>query len=140
MAINNTRDLGASYDTLRLALFRQWEGHHGELIFDTANPPHPTIGIGFNLDDLGVRTRVFDEMEVTFATHRTALEAILQSPTIRALPQGTAPGEHEYEMQQALDAYLTANPGAANKATFTLTDSEMNNVFELEADDPAASG
>ena len=141
MAITNTHPVGASYAELRLALLRQLEFHNTNLYFDTADHAHPTIGIGFNLDDPNVMQRVFAEMHVSDRAHQQALTDILALPGIRSLPSGHDPGQRDFVMQQALDAYLVAHPGAAtnadgtNRLTFSLTDAEMNRIFNLEADD-----
>ncbi|MGB7815556.1 MAG: hypothetical protein WBL28_04310, partial [Methylotenera sp.] len=64
------------YDLIRFKIIAQSEGRGkpgkpGELYIDSATPGHPTIGIGFNLDDPNVRDIVLAAMGITGA-ERTA--------------------------------------------------------------------
>lgn len=56
----NVRQLSQEdYTDQRFTFIEQEEGLRTQVYYDTATPAHPTIGIGFNLDDLGVRNSVY---------------------------------------------------------------------------------
>lgn len=82
MSINlhliNSQD---QYDLIRFRIIAQLEGRGepekppGTLYIDTAG--HPTIGVGFNLDDPNVRDKVFSIMGITGARRTACIADII---------------------------------------------------------------
>jgi GH24 family phage-related lysozyme (muramidase) len=97
----------------RLAkLIGQLEGNKPQPYYDTAVPsPNPTIGIGFNLRDEGMRGEVFNAMGIP-VEKRAALKAIILDTTI------TDP------------AILQSKLNTALGATFQMTDAQIAAVYE----------
>lgn len=101
MAISGLHTLtDDQYTTLRYWVIRQLENSRPEPYTDSARQHHPTIGIGFNLDDGDVRGSVFEAMRITDDRLIARLEAVIQNQAIRRL---STKEQRDRELQRQLE-------------------------------------
>ena len=123
MAISNLHPWPGTrqeYEAQRLALIKRFEGSSPAPYYDAADTPHPTIGIGFNLDEPDVRTNVYDAMGIP-AAKRANLDAILADRSILNAADPDA------ELRSRLDTELGS--------PFVMTEPQIAAVFLIEANE-----
>lgn len=119
----------ATFDTRIRNLIVQLEGRRALAYYDTALArPLPTIGIGFNLADQGVRDRVFEAMQIRDEQTRRAIEtAITGAATITGTPE-----QRDAALQQRL--------ATAYGQAFSMTNEAMNAAFSGKVEANLADG
>jgi Ca2+-binding RTX toxin-like protein len=123
MALTNLHPSNMTWDQFIVVLkdfLTQFEGCRSAPYFDTNRSAKPTIGIGFNLGVTKVRDEVFAAMKLT-ATQQTAAIKVLNDHTITT------------------DADLQSKLKTAIGRDFLMTDTEITEVFKLEAGERTTS-
>lgn len=125
MALATTHELlSPQFEALRYAVLRQLEGNEQAPYLDTArNIVLPTIGIGFNLTVPSVRDNVLDVMQLSEA-EKTAVRAVIADMQYRVFQPGESESQRAARFRAALEVAL-GRP-------FTMTDTQIRTVFELE--------
>ena len=114
MSINVYESISESEFNIRLQkLLAQLEGVKNSPYADTANPSHPTIGIGFDLTVSTVRNKVYAAMGVVVGSDT---EIALTRAIYASLGKTTA------EVQAKLNAAYGGN--------FVMTDSQISSTFK----------
>ncbi len=113
------------YNTFALALIRQMEGEVPDIYLDTHNPPYPTIGIGYNLTVQAIQAEVLDVLQLVDLggvgqDYRSQIEGLLVQNANLTNINNTL-----------LQAY---NDSASNRATFSLTATEITDLFPTVVD------
>ena len=112
MAITVTSITQSEFNTRLRNLLEQLEGRNKTAPYaDTANPSHPTIGIGFDLTNSIVRGKVFKAMVIPEALKTALTTAITNSV-----------GKTNAQIQTALDA--------AYGAPFVMTAAQIETAFK----------
>ncbi|TKB72939.1 MAG: hypothetical protein E8D46_10695, partial [Nitrospira sp.] len=130
------------YVTRRYDDISRLEGIREFMYFDTATPPKPTIGIGFNLRDDAVRTAALQAMKIDTALLDTPAQKAAEQGYINQLnallrpPSGLYPNLVTLQValddiliQRSLDPLLSGFAHISNRVVFSMQPQEIQNAF-----------